>query len=246
MSKYDIYLYENSKVLKNLLDIATEAELDLAESEYANAGMMLLYNSGFSDFSANGVCTIHKKLFGHVYEWAGQYRIINIQKREEILAGQSVWYSNWDDIERDMTAIWSKINSIKWSNISHSDFVFNITRLFSKIWQIHPFREGNTRTTVMLIALFSEFYGYYFDYELIAASAGYFRNALVLTCFGEHSEYEHLEKILMDAISETPIDEEDDSINHEESSDSKYKKYYTKDYKSKPHEYLEDTSKPKT
>ena len=50
MSKYDIYLYENSKVLKNLLDIKTEAELDLAESEYANAGMMLLYNSGFSDF----------------------------------------------------------------------------------------------------------------------------------------------------------------------------------------------------
>ena len=39
MSKYDIYLYENSKVLKNLLDITTEAELDLAESEYANAGI---------------------------------------------------------------------------------------------------------------------------------------------------------------------------------------------------------------
>ena len=114
MSKYDIYLYENSKVLKNLLDITTEAALDLAESEYANAGMMLLYNSGFSDFSANGVCTIHKKLFGHVYEWAGQYRIINIQKREEILAGQSVWYSNcWDDIERNMNAIWKKIHSTK-------------------------------------------------------------------------------------------------------------------------------------
>ena len=112
MSKYDIYLYENSKVLKNLLDITTEAELDLAESEYANAGMMLLYNSGFSDFSAKGVCAIHRKLFGHVYAWAGQYRIINIQKREEIPAGQSVWYSNWDDIDRDMTDIWSKINSI--------------------------------------------------------------------------------------------------------------------------------------
>lgn len=99
MSKYDIYLYEDSKVLKNLLGITNEADLDLAESEYANAGMMFLYNSGFAIFSAKGVCAIHKKLFGQVYEWAGQYRIINIQKREEILAGQSVWYSNWDDIE---------------------------------------------------------------------------------------------------------------------------------------------------
>ena len=244
MSKYDIYLYENSKVLKNLLDIKTEAELDLAESEYANAGMMLLYNSGFSDFSAKGVCAIHKKLFGYVYEWAGQYRIINIQKREEILAGQSVWYSNWDNIDREMTDIWSKINSIEWSNISHSDFVSNITRLFSKIWQIHPFREGNTRTTVMLIALFSEYYGYYFDYELIAASAGYFRNALVLTCFGDHSEYEHLQKILTDAISEMPIDDEDDDTSEKDhTSESKYKKYYTAEYKSKPHEYLEDAKK---
>ena len=92
----------------------------------------------------------------------------------------------------------------------------------------------------MLIALFSEYYGYYFDYELIAASAGYFRNALVLTCFGEHSEYEHLERILTDAISETPVDDDNETNQKECASDSKYKKYYTKAYKSKPHEYLED------
>ena len=184
MSKYDIYLYENSKVLKNLLGITDEKELDIAESEYANAGMMFLYNSGFSDFSANGVCTIHKKLFGYVYEWAGKYRIINVQKREEILVGQSVWYSNWDNIESDMADIWDKINAVNWQKLKHDEFVRQITRLFSKIWQIHPFREGNTRTTVMLIALFAEYYGYYFDYDLIAASAEYFRNALLLTCFG--------------------------------------------------------------
>lgn len=109
-----------------------------------------------------------------------------------------------------MTEIWNKINMIEWKQLGHKSFVKMIVRLFSKIWQIHPFREGNTRTTVMLISLFSEYYGYYFDYELIAASAGYFRNALVLTCFGEHSEYEHLERILMDAISETPINYEND------------------------------------
>ena len=242
MSKYDIYLYENSKVLKNLLGITDEKELDIAESEYANAGMMFLYNSGFSDFSANGVCTIHKKLFGYVYEWAGKYRIINVQKREEILVGQSVWYSNWDNIESDMADIWDKINAVNWQKLKHDEFVEQITRLFSKIWQIHPFREGNTRTTVMLIALFAEYYGYYFDYDLIAASAEYFRNALVLTCFGEHSEYEHLERILSDAISETPVDDEDESMDETGSaaSKSKYQKYYTKEYKSQPHEYLED------
>lgn len=240
MSKYDFYLIENSKVLKNLLGITDEDELDEAESEYANAGMMFLYNSGFSDFSAEGICAIHKKLFGQVYEWAGQYRGINIQKREDILVGKSVWYSNWDDIEKDLDEIWKRINAVEWEKLSHTAFVSSITRLFSKIWQIHPFREGNTRTTVMLIALFSEYYGYYFDYELIAASAGYFRNALVLTCFGKNSEYEHLEKILSDAISETPIDDENDEPDSNTNTKAKYQKYYMEDYKSKPHEYLED------
>lgn len=91
----------------------------------------------------------------------------------------------------------------------------------------------------MMIALFVEYYGYYFDYELMAESAGYVRNAFVLCCFGENSEYEHLEKILIDAISETPI-EEYEAETHEKDKASKYKKYYTKDYKPTPHEYVSD------
>lgn len=86
----DLYLIENSTVLKNLLGITNEKELDLAEAELSRANMMLLYENGFDDFSSGGFCFIHKALFGDVYEWAGQYRKINIKKREELLAGQSV------------------------------------------------------------------------------------------------------------------------------------------------------------
>lgn len=81
----DLYLIENSKVLKNLLGITDENELDVAEAELSRANMMLLYENGFSDFSSNDICYIHKELFGDVYEWAGQYRKINIQKREKSL-----------------------------------------------------------------------------------------------------------------------------------------------------------------
>ena len=59
--KYDVYLFEDCKVLKNKLGIKDEAELDKAESEFASISMMGLMDSGFSDFSANGVCTIHKR-----------------------------------------------------------------------------------------------------------------------------------------------------------------------------------------
>ncbi len=239
MSKYDIYLQDNSNVLKNKLGITDEAALDTAESMMVRTRMALLYNSGFSDFSPIGVCKLHKILFGDVYEWAGKYREINIQKRESILAGKSVWYSNWDNIDKDLNSAWDKINAVGWKSLTHEDFAKEIAHLFPLIWQVHPFREGNTRTTVMLIALFVEHYGYYFDYELMASSAGYVRNAFVLSCFGEYSEFEHLEKILIDAISDDPIEKFDNNESSLKSKETKYKKYYTEYYKPTPHEYLE-------
>ena len=51
MSKYDIYLQDNSNVLKNKLGITDENALDKAESMMVRTRMALLYNSGFSEFS---------------------------------------------------------------------------------------------------------------------------------------------------------------------------------------------------
>ena len=239
MSKYDIYLQENSLVLKNKLGITDEKELDIAESATVRANMSLLYESGFDDFSDKGMCALHQQLFSDIYDWAGEYRSINIQKREEILAGKSVWYSNWDTIDRDLKSAWAKINSVDWRSLGHHDFVVLVTHLFPAVWQVHPFREGNTRTIVVMMAFFAEKYGYFFDYELMAASAGYVRNAFVLCCFGEHSEYEHLERILLDAICIEPIEADGDMASADTRS-SKYEQYNTKDYKPTPHEYVED------
>ena len=179
----DLYLIENSTALKNLLGITDEKELDLAEAELSRANMMLLYEKGFDDFSSGGFCFIHKFLFGDVYEWAGEYRKINIQKREILLAGQSVWYSNVTEIERDLDNAFSKINEVDWKNLSKDDFAKQVSRLFPKLWQVHPFREGNTRTTVMMMTFFIEHFGYYFDQNLMAESAGYVRDSFVLASF---------------------------------------------------------------
>ena len=234
----DLYLQENSSVLKNLLGITDEKELDLAEAELSRANMMLLYENGFSDFSVGGISFIHKELFGDVYEWAGEFRKINIQKREKILAGASVWYSNANDIERDLNKAWKNINKVNWSNLSKDEFAEKVTRLFPAIWQVHPFREGNTRTVVMLITFFVEHYGFFFDQELISANAGYVRNAFVLASLGEYSEYEALETILKDAICDTPAEYETDSNNSDEKSE-KYSKYDNSNYEPTKHEYIE-------
>ena len=231
----DLYLIENSTVLKNLLGITDEKELDLAEAELSRANMMLLYEKGFDDFSSGGFCFIHKFLFGDVYEWAGEYRKINIQKREILLAGQSVWYSNVTEIERDLDNAFSKINEVDWKNLSKDDFAKQVSRLFPKLWQVHPFREGNTRTTVMMMTFFIEHFGYYFDQNLMAESAGYVRDSFVLASLGEHSEYEHLEEILKDAICTEPIDYSEERT----VSDDKKEKYKYDNYTPTKHEYIE-------
>ena len=79
---------------------------------------MLLYEKGFTDFSAEGLQYIHRYLFGDFYDWAGCYRVINIQKREEILAGLSVWYSNDDDIVKDLKSAFNNLRSVSWENLS--------------------------------------------------------------------------------------------------------------------------------
>ena len=229
----DIYLIENSAVLKNLLGITKEKELDLAEAELSRANMMLLYEKGFDDFSSEGFCLIHKTLFGDVYEWAGQYRKINISKREKLLAGQSVWYSDVMDIGRDLDNAFSEINKVNWASLTKEAFAKKLARLFPKLWQVHPFREGNTRTTVMMMTFFTEHFGYYFNQTLMADSAKYVRDSFVLASLGEHSEFEYLEKILLDAICTEPIDYSDDS---EEICTAK-EKYRSGNYQPTKHEY---------
>ena len=176
----DPYLYEEIPVLKNKLDIRVEETLALVEAELSRANMMLLYEQGFHDFSPDGLRFIHQELFGDIYDWAGQYRIINIEKRERLLAGRSVWYSNDEDIPHDLQIIFQEMKAVSWTELSHLDFVQQITHFFPRLWQVHPFREGNTRTIVMLMTFFVEHYGYFMDQELMAASAGYVRDAFVM------------------------------------------------------------------
>lgn len=237
----DLYLYDDVPVLRNKLDIKDEKALDLAESEQCRTNMMLLYEQGFGDFSPAGLCEIHRTLFGDIYEWAGKYRIINIEKRERLLAGRSVWYSNDENIPGELDAAFRAIHSLDW-DYSKEHFVYMLSRCFPRLWQIHPFREGNTRTVVMMLTFFVEKYGYYMDQELMAASAGYVRDSFVMASLDQNSEHEHLERILLDAVCDTPITYDEATLEQpaETRRDERYQKYQKEKYEPQPHYKRED------
>ena len=236
----DIYIDSDSGVLRNLLGITDSDELDVAEAELSRVNMMLLHEQGFREFSTAGMRPIHKALFGDVYDWAGEFRIINIQKREPILAGVSVWYSNSDDIERDLDAAWASIHGTDWSGFAKDEFVKQLVRQFSTLWKIHPYREGNTRSIVMMLTFFVEHQGFYLDQELLAESAGYVRNAFVMASLGDYAESEHLERILMDAISVEPILYPEETDEMTVADERPHATYRSTEYKPVPHEYRED------
>lgn len=232
----DLYLYDDVPVLRNSLGIKDENTLDQIEAEQSRANMMLLYERGFHDFTPSGLCEIHHFLFGDLYDWAGKYRIINIEKRERLLAGRSVWYSNDEEISNDLESAFSALYQPNWDSLTREQFVSAISRCFPRIWQVHPFREGNTRTVVMMMTFFVEQHGYFMDQELLAASAGYVRDSFVMASLDQFSEYEHLERILLDAVQSAPIHYDVETLcNSISPSSDRYSKYQKEPYKPQPH-----------
>jgi cell filamentation protein len=143
---------------------------------------------------------IHKHIFGDIFEWAGTVRTISIVKGERVLGGDTVRYSGPDDIERDCSAVLKKLNATDWTNLSVHETAETFAKLIAALWQCHPFREGNTRTTVTFATQFAEAHGFRMDKSLLKDSAAYVRDALVKASDGEYSEYEYLVKIFEDAI----------------------------------------------
>lgn len=239
----DPYLYPDVPVLRNKLEIREAKTLDLIESEQSRASMMLLYERGFHDFSPAGLCEIHRFLFEDVYDWAGQYRSINIEKRERLLGGRSVWYSSDEQIPEELDAAFAEVHRQPWEQLTREEFVRRLSVCFPRIWQVHPFREGNTRTVVMMMTLFVEHYGYYMDHDLLAASAGYVRDAFVMASIDQFSEYEHLERILLDAVcTQAPAYDESSLLAAEaqEEQQERYRKYQKEPYIPQPHYKRED------
>jgi len=192
----DPYVYPDTNVLINKLNIKKQERLDQYEALMFKLAFENLRRNPPNVINASDILNIHKLLFSEVYEWAGNIRSINIEKQEAVLNGLSVNYFDKKLILKELNKLNNEMAILKNDNL----FIKNISRLISKMWQIHPFREGNTRTVVVFLYLYLRNFNLEINFELLEKHSKYFRNALVLASIGEYSEYQHLELILKDAI----------------------------------------------
>lgn len=202
----DPYLYPGTEVLKNLADIHDEVTLSHMEAEYTSSRLADLAIDNFAScFTFNGLCDLHYTIFQDIYEWAGKPRIINIEKSENALGGISIEYSDCFDITRDATAIIKNMNSTPWEKIKVDEVCREFSLFMAKLWKVHPFREGNTRTVITFCTRFLEDRGIYIDNGLFKDNAAYMRTSLVAASaifsdLGDRRKTEYLERIVLDAL----------------------------------------------
>lgn len=196
----DPYVYPNTCVLINKLELKDNDELERFENVMTNLSLLKIINDNPKIQNTSDIKHIHKSIFSGVYEWAGEYRTINIYKSEDVINGKSVEYSDYKLISNEINQLNNEMNQFNWDSSNKVLLTEQLAIYMSKLWQIHPFREGNTRTTVTFFVLLLKQKNIKFDEQMMKNHAAYFRNALVMASLNIYSEMKYLEEILYDAL----------------------------------------------
>ena len=165
----------------------------------------ILSEKAFS-FTPNEYISIHRKLFTGIYSHAGRIRDYNITKKEWVLNGATVLYGSASELRATLEYDFSEEKKFSYKNLNMDQIIHHLAVFVSRLWQIHIFAEGNTRTTAVFFIKYLRMLGFDATNDIFAEHAWYFRNALVLASIGEYSEYEHITDFLKDAISYKNID----------------------------------------
>ena len=165
--------YYESREQRLSMDSGTE------EADKVAANIAQILGGKTLSFSVPGLMAIHRRLFEGVFDFAGQLRTVDITKKEWVLRGDSVLYVSHTELEAAITYDLEQERKFAYAGLSPEQTVEHLARFVSNLWQIHPFREGNTRTTAVFTILYLRSLGFDVENVLFAEHSWYFRNALV-------------------------------------------------------------------
>lgn len=130
-------------------------------------------------FTPAQLTSIHRRLFEGIYKQAGRIRDYNITKNEWVLGGKTVYYASADTISETLDYDMGQERAFDYANLNVDDAISHLARFCANIWQIHPFCEGNTRTTAVFMIKYLRTLGFNVVNDVFADNSWYFRNALV-------------------------------------------------------------------
>ncbi len=178
----EITLDETRKLIDSYYQsktVRTPKDEDEEEADKVSANIAKILASKTFAFNTNGYVSLHRRIFEGVFKHAGEIRQYDISKKEWVLEGDSVNYLNWEDLRRALDWDIEQEKNFQYKGLSDDEKIEHIAKFVSGIWQIHAFREGNTRTTAIFTIQYLRSLGYKVNNEMFAKHSWYFRNALV-------------------------------------------------------------------
>lgn len=130
-------------------------------------------------FSPAQYISIHRRLFQGVFSHAGKLRDYNIKKEEWVLDGASVMYGGALELRETLDYDFKTEQEFSYADLTMSEIISHLARFVSRLWQIHIFCEGNTRTTAVFFIKYLRSMGFNVTNDVFAKNAWYFRNSLV-------------------------------------------------------------------
>lgn len=152
---------------------------DTEEADKVSANITKLLNEQSFSFTAGEFLNIHRHIFDGVFKHAGEIRPYDISKKEWVLRGDTILYGRAEDIRMALEYDIDQERQFIYKGLSTDDMIEHICHFVSLLWQNHPFREGNTRTTAVFVIKYLRSCGFHVDNDLFAENSWYFRNALV-------------------------------------------------------------------
>ena len=152
---------------------------DKEEADLVSGNISKLLQTDAFTYSVAGLSAIHKAIFEGVFKHAGRFRDYDISKKEWVLRGDSVLYGRWQDLRMAIEYDLEQERQFDYTSLNKEQMVEHLAKFVAGLWQIHPFGEGNTRTTAVFTIKYLRSQGFDVNNDLFERHSWYFRNALV-------------------------------------------------------------------
>lgn len=167
---WESYLYPppDQATLRNKAELHDPVELrrfEYAAVQARQYELMAEVASVDKTFDAAHVQQIHAHLFQDVFEWAGEFRSVNMSK-----GGSLVGFADLESgqIDRYLGDVSRLVQATEWERLDRASFGREAANVFAHLNQAHPFREGNGRTSKVFMEHVAERSAFRLDYARVS------------------------------------------------------------------------------
>jgi len=160
----DPYAYPGTSCLRNRAGIRDPSQLEQFEAEQTTIVLAQLQREPLSGrYDLSHLSAFHRRIFGDVYDWAGELRTVRLAKEQSVFALP-------EHIEPYLTRVLSDLAEEHFlRGLPRQGFVERLTHYYAELNAVHPFREGNGRTLRAFMGQLAREAGYHVAWERLDA-----------------------------------------------------------------------------